>query len=155
MQGQLTDRLLWWCYHGTMLLHLSRFVPVFLTAASRLIYSCNSMPVDMPCARPSKIAVPCRIPNVCLRPSSKIWTYWTLLAYVNTAMWTLSKTQSPTLTQWQIPSDWKNSSYSTNLQEGWCVLGPCQLSASLSDVSRLQSNEIDYKRCSDSLFRWQ
>jgi len=39
-----------------------------------------------------KSDVPRRILDVCLRPRSKIWTYWALFADVNTAVWALSKT---------------------------------------------------------------
>jgi len=44
----------------------------------------------MPAARKSD--VPHGILDVCLRPRSKIWMYWTLFADVNTAVWALSKT---------------------------------------------------------------
>jgi len=81
MDGQLTGRLLWWCYDaaepapwGTCNVCLSAVIDNGPTPATR------------------KSDVPRRILDVCLRPRSNIWTYRALFADVNTAIWALSKT---------------------------------------------------------------
>lgn len=77
MLTAVTDWLLWWRCCCTP----SPWGGVCLSAVILIMAVC-----------PRKSDVPCTILDVCLRPKWAIWTYWTLFADLNTAVWTLSKT---------------------------------------------------------------
>jgi len=71
--------------HSTLVLSAS-------ATKTRLTWAIRWLPHNGRTTAPRKPEVYWGIQDVCLRPRSKIWTYWALFTDVNTAVWTLSKT---------------------------------------------------------------